>query len=145
MKHSRKKTVLSLFTILFLSPVYAVQDYGNITVSNVGTVIDGDSFKVDIDQWPAIVGKSITIRINELDTPEMRGKCSYEKKLAREAKQFLVSKLRSAKVVELKNIRRGMYFRVIADVYIDKKPFIKMIESQRFYSRYGDKRDWCEN
>lgn len=126
-------------------PAYAAQTYGDITVSRVGTVIDGDSFKVDIDQWPAIVGKSITIRINELDTPEMRGKCDYEKKLAREAKQFLVSKLRSAKAVELKNIRRGKYFRVIADVYIDKKPFIKMIESQRFYSRYGDKRDWCEN
>jgi endonuclease YncB( thermonuclease family) len=41
------------------------------------------------------------------------------KALAQNAKQFTVAKLRAAKVVELRNMQRGKYFRIFADVYTD--------------------------
>lgn len=47
----------------------------------------------------------------------MKGKCQKEKDLARLAKQFTVFKLRGAKVIELRNMQRGKYFRIVADVY----------------------------
>ena len=61
------------------------------------------------------------IRVLGVDTPEMRGKCQSEKLAARRAKQHTVALLRSAKVIELTNMQRGKYFRILANVIIDGK------------------------
>ena len=58
----------------------------------------------------------MSIRINGIDTPELRGKCDKEKQLARLAKHFTVERLRAVRGITLKNIKRGKYFRLIADV-----------------------------
>ena len=60
----------------------AAPQYGTVTVSKVISVYDGDTFRVNIDSLPPIVGKNIAIRVNGVDTPEIRGKCLYEKNLA---------------------------------------------------------------
>ena len=60
----------------------------------------------------------MSIRINGIDTPELLGKCEKEKQLARLAKQFTVERLRAPRSITLKNIKRGKYFRLIADVYV---------------------------
>jgi len=39
--------------------------------------------------------------------------------LARKAKQYTVQRLREGKQVVLRNMRRGKYFRIVADVYVD--------------------------
>ena len=124
-------------------PTYAAKEYGNIIVSRVGTVIDGDSFKVDIDSWPEIAGKGITVRINGIDTPELRGKCEAEKQLARKAKQFAVEALRSAKVVELRNMKRGKYFRVVADVYLDGGSLSNSLINSGNAVIYKKYKAWC--
>jgi endonuclease YncB( thermonuclease family) len=72
--------------LLFSNLVQAKPQYGTVTVSKVISVYDGDTFRVNIDSLPPIVGKNIPIRV---DTPEMPGKCQYEKDLALEAKGFL--------------------------------------------------------
>ena len=54
-----------------------------------------------------------------VDAPELRGKCKSEKVAARKAKQHTVELLRSGKVIELRNMRRGKYFRILANVFID--------------------------
>ena len=58
-------------------------------------------------------------RVAGVDTPEMKAKCQREKVLARQAKQFVVAAIRGAKVIELRNLRRGKYFRIVADVILD--------------------------
>jgi len=118
-----------------------------ITVSEVRTIIDGDSFKVNIDHWPAIIGKSITVRIADIDTPELRGKCQKEKDLARKAKQFSVEKLRNAKAVELKDIKRGKYFRIVANVYIDGVSLGGELLKQGLAVIYSkkSKMNWCNH
>ena len=56
--------------------------------------------------------------MNGIDTPEMRDKRPHIKKIAQKAKQFAVELLRSGDPVELRNMKRGKYFRIVADVYI---------------------------
>jgi len=51
---------------------------------------------VNIASLPPIVGKNIPIRVNGVDTPEIRGKCQYENNLALEARDFVRDKLSNA-------------------------------------------------
>ena len=97
----------------------AAPQYGTVTVSKVISVYDGDTFRVNIASLPPIVGKNIAIRVNGVDTPEIRGKCQYEKNLALEARDFVRSKLANAKEIKLTNLQRGKYFRVVANVLVD--------------------------
>lgn len=93
---------LKTFTILALCitplPLMAKDvSYGNAKVLEVTSIYDGDTFRVNIEGFPPIVGEHIPIRINGIDTPELRGKCDKEKQQARLAKQFTVERLRAAK------------------------------------------------
>ena len=113
MNMSSRLIVLSIFISL---QVQAKPQYGTVTVSKVISVYDGDTFRVNIDSLPPIVGKNIPIRVNGVDTPEIRGKCLYEKNLALKARDFVRAKLANAKEIKLTNLQRGKYFRVVANV-----------------------------
>ena len=108
-----KKLLLLLTLFLGVLSVQAASEYGTVTVSKVISVYDGDTFRVDIDSLPPIVGKNIPIRLNGVDTPEIRGKCKYEKDLAIKARDFVRNKLANAKEIKLNNLQRGKYFRVV--------------------------------
>lgn len=114
-------TSLSIIFFIFL-PLYASKgkSYGEVVISEVVYVYDGDTFKVNINSWPPIIGREISIRVYGVDTPELKGGDSYTKDLALKAKLYTKNRLRNAKVITLKNIRRGKYFRIVADVYIDR-------------------------
>ena len=80
---SNKKTFYEKIIILsLLTFVVNAKDYGSVTVSKVISVYDGDTFRVSIKIYPPIVGENIAIRVNGIDTPEIRGKCPSEKVLA---------------------------------------------------------------
>ncbi len=96
-----------------------VQKYADVTVSRLLRIIDGDTFACDIDTHSPIAGKNISIRLRGIDTPELRDKDPELRKFAYEEKERLERLLTSAKVIELRNIARGKYFRIVADVYID--------------------------
>jgi hypothetical protein len=55
------KIIIGLCIILTFSllPAQAKPQYGTVTVSKVTSVYDGDTFRVDIDSLPPIVGKNI--------------------------------------------------------------------------------------
>ncbi|BFU76932.1 hypothetical protein ALC152_01470 [Arcobacter sp. 15-2] len=139
------KAIILLF--LFIGTIEAKQTYGSVIVDAVVSIYDGDTFRVNINSYPPIIGKNMSIRLNGVDTPEMRGKCQTEKLLARKAKQLTVSKLRSAKVVELRNIQKGKYFRIVADVYLDNISLATVLIENNLAVYYdGGKKikDWCE-
>ncbi|MCG8563557.1 MAG: thermonuclease family protein [Desulfobacterales bacterium] len=109
-----------LILLLFISPALAGSiSYGNAHVSRVRSVYDGDTFRCDIDGWPPVAGVNISVRISGIDTPEKRGSSDRVKKLARAARDLTVRELGRAGEVELRNIRRGKYFRLLAEVYVD--------------------------
>ena len=57
-----KKLLLLLILSLGVFSSQAAPEYGTVTVSKVISVYDGDTFRVDIDSLPPIVGKNIPIR-----------------------------------------------------------------------------------
>ena len=124
----------------------APKNYGNAIVEQVTSIYDGDTFRATIQGWPALIGEKMSIRLNGIDTPEMRGKCPKEKQLARQAKQHTVALLRAAKVVELKNMQRGKYFRIVADVYVDNVSLTQSLINANFGVPYFGKtkaKNWC--
>ena len=102
------KLLTLVFIIIATQSLQAAPQYGTVTVSKVISVYDGDTFRVNIDSLPPIVGKNIAIRVNGVDTPEIRGKCQYEKDLALEARDFVRGKLANAKEIKLTNFYRGV-------------------------------------
>ncbi|MCI5143846.1 MAG: hypothetical protein D3909_19415 [Candidatus Electrothrix sp. ATG1] len=71
---------------------------------------------MDLKGHHPLFGDDISVRIAGIDTPEIKGKCSQEKKLAQEAKVVVEKILKKARKIKLKNVRRGKYFRIVADV-----------------------------
>ena len=137
---------LVIILTLFIAAVQAAPQYGTVTVSKVISVYDGDTFRVDINSLPPIVGKNIPIRVNGVDTPEIRGKCQYEKNLALKARDFVRDKLSNAKEIKLTNLQRGKYFRVVANVLVDGVSLEQELLDNKLAYRYdgGKKLSWCE-
>ena len=140
-----KKLLLLLILSLGVFSSQAAPEYGTVIVSKVISVYDGDTFRVDIDSLPPIVGKNIPIRLNGIDTPEIRGKCQYEKDLALIARDFVRNKLANAKEIKLTKLQRGKYFRVVADVMIDGVSLEKELLENKLAYKYtgGKKSSWC--
>jgi endonuclease YncB( thermonuclease family) len=140
------KFSLSLLALcLGVFSVQAAPEYGTVKVSKVISVYDGDTFRVDIDSLPPIVGKNIPIRLNGVDTPEIQGKCQQEKDLALEARDFVRNKLANAKEIKLTKLQRGKYFRVVADVYFDGVSLEQELLDNELAYKYtgGKKSSWC--
>ena len=147
-KLNSKMKKLPLYLIFYLGffSVQAAPEYGTAIVSKVISVYDGDTFRVDIDSLPPIVGKNIPIRLNGVDTPEIRGKCKYEKDLAVKARDFVRNKLANAKEIKLTKLQRGKYFRVVADVMIDGVSLEQELLDNELAYKYtgGKKSSWCD-
>lgn len=135
--------IKAFFILLLILPGIALAGQKDKDVQVV-SVYDGDTFHVNIWYWPVIIGKNMPIRVNGVDTPEIRGKCDAEKLKALDAKRFTVAFLASGKV-QLRNLRRGKYFRIISDVYVgDRSLATELIHAglARPYNG-GTRQGWC--
>ena len=141
----KKISVFLLACILSLN-IYAAIQYGSVTVSKVISVYDGDTFRVNIDSLQPLIGKNIPIRLEGVDTPEINGKCQYEKDLALKARDFVRSKLLNAAEIKLKDLQRGKYFRIVAKVYIDGVSLEEELLQNGLAYQYngGKKSNWCK-
>ena len=139
------KFLVVLFMLVSSAAFAADKHFGDVVVSQVTSIYDADTFKVNIKAWPDIIGERISVRVLGVDAPEIRGKCTSEKAAARQAKQFTVQYLRSGSYIELRNIKRGKYFRILADVFVDGRNLAKALISANHGRPYnGGKREgWC--
>jgi endonuclease YncB( thermonuclease family) len=138
----------NIFIILILLNSIIVasnaEDYSDVSVSRIIKVIDGDTFRVDIHELPDIIGKNIRIRILGIDAPEINGKCAFEKELAIKARDFVQMLLDNADSVVLKNLDRGNFFRLLAEVIVDGKNLGELLIAKDLAVRYqGKKSSWC--
>jgi len=139
-------TLLIIFTtILIQAEPLKGKDYGAVTVTEVTSIHSGNIFTVNIKNYPELIGSHITILINGIDIPEIKGKCQKEIDLAHEAKQYTVSMLSEAKTIELRNMKRGKEFRIIADVYADGKSLAEELMKNKLgvYNDGVKQKDWC--
>ena len=120
--------------------------YGHVLADEVVGVYDGDTITVTINDWPSLIGQAIAVRVAGVDAPEIRGECAAEKVLAREARAFTRKAVTGAKRVELRNLRRDKYFRVLADVCLDGKPLSDGLIREGLGRHYegGRKLGWCD-
>lgn len=140
-----KKLLIAILLLVTVNISFAEKTYGNLTITKVDSVHDGDTFTITVPKWPAIVGEGIEIRVNGIDTPEIRGKCKYEIDLAYKAKEFTTAFLTTTSKIYLKNMSRDMYFRIDADVIVDGKSLSQeLIKAGLGYEYYGaTKKLWC--
>ncbi|MBU2643636.1 thermonuclease family protein [bacterium] len=121
--------------------------YGNIQGAKYIRNYDGDTITDNIPGYPPIIGENISIRMNGIDTPEIKGKCAREKALAKKARQQVRSLLVHARNIELRNIQRGKYFRIVADVWIDGLSINQILIREKLAVPYDGGRKtflWCE-
>jgi len=132
--------------LVFHYKYYLTSDFKYITLDRV---YDGDTFFVNIKYVNKLLGKRIGIRINGIDTPELRTKDQCEKTRGIAAKLYLKMKLDNAKKILLKGCKRGKYFRLVCDVIVDGENIGDLLVEKGygyFYSG-GTKPeiDYCKN
>lgn len=136
--------VLVLLTCLLVSPTAAMAqetNYGDMEAVVV-RVVDGDTIIVDIPDLPPVIGKNIGIRISGCDTPELHDKHPEKRARAQQAKSFVTTLLQGKKV-RLKDVKRGKYFRLIADVIIQQISLSTLLIDEGYAKPYsGGKGEW---
>jgi len=140
--------MIKLVLIIFLlKPVLLNAEDLKIRKDQIVKIYDGDTFFINIDNTLDVFGKNLGIRIKGVDTPEIRGKCSQEKFKAILAKEYLKESLDKANCIILKNLERGKYFRVLADVYINGENMADKLLNQNLAVKYqgGKKHNFCNN
>lgn len=140
------QAILFFFTLLvFLTGVSLAgkgptADFEAFCVDNY----DGDTLTVDIPGLLPIFGYHIKVRVKGIDTPEIKGKCEQERKLARKAR-MLTRRLCVGRKIELRNCERGKYFRLVCDVVCQGRNLASYLLDQRVARPYrgGKRKGWC--
>jgi endonuclease YncB( thermonuclease family) len=114
-------------TIGYLAGFFPGRESEEILTVEVVSIYDGDTLKVNIPNFPPICGRGISIRIKGIDAPEVKSKDKKIRELALKAKKLVSKKLSNAKEIVLRNIERGKYFRIIADVFVDGKNLAEIL------------------
>ena len=156
MKNIITSAIIAL-SIIVTIPAYAagsdiyvdyVRNYDGDTV----TVNLIDLQDIDMDETYAVLWKKIGIRVNGVDTPEIRTRCAQEKVLGKQAKALVKDVLKDAEYLSLRNVKRGKYFRIVADIIINPgtpdEVNLKdiLLESGLAVAYDGGKKtkNWCE-
>lgn len=118
-----------------------------VSVDKVVSVYDGDTMRVNVSGWPPVVGQNMPIRLRGVDTPEIRGKCQEEKRQAYAARNYVRERVAQAHAIELRNIERGKYFRLVADVYLDGVLLSNELTAAGLARNYdgGRRSPWCQS
>ena len=140
------KSICALFALFLSGQALADETYGDLIVTKLVRVYDGDTIYVDVETLPAIIGSEMPFRIRGVDTPEIRRpKCEKERELGLKAKAFVEERLQTASRIELLKIDRGNFFRIVADVVYDGKRIAEEIVAAGHGVVYDEKKkkDWC--
>jgi len=142
-----KKLVFLILPFLLSPTVSFAKSYGDIQGADYIRNYDGDTITFNLPGLHPIIGEKISIRVNGIDTPEIRGKCEKEKYDAQQTKEMVADILKDAESIDLKNIERGKYFRIVADVFVDGESLAdELIEAGMAVPYDGGKKthNWCE-
>lgn len=116
----------------------------------VGTVIytatligcyDGDTCKIKIDNAPEIVAEQ-SLRFKGFDTPEIRGKCEQEKKLAKQAKAMTIEYMKTVGKLYSDNGERGKYGRLLVSTPELQEELIANGLAREYDG--GKRQSWCD-
>ena len=128
----------NLFLLLLLSTNAYAGDF---------RVIDGDTIAI-LKNKPDLSSLPISIRILDIDTPEIKGKCEAEKAKAKEAKLFVQKLINDPKNKITYTIAGWDKYggRVLGNVFIDGKSLSELMIAKGLAREYhGEaKSSWCD-
>ncbi len=108
---------------------------------------DADTITVDIPGVHPIIGDNISVRVSGIDAPEIKGHGPCEKEASRNAKKLVENLLKNAKRIDLVNVDKDKYFRLLADVKIDGVDLKSLLLKNNLAYQYAggtkEKRNWC--
>ncbi len=113
--------------------------------ARVLSVYDGDTVKVEATMWPGLAWTG-SVRVEGVDTPEIRGKCEGEKRKAVAARDFVRKQV--GKRITLVNVKKGKYAgRVVARIRLaDGTDLTELLIRAKHGRPYdgGRRRGWCD-
>lgn len=121
--------------------------FSAILFATIVSVYDGDTFKVNLPCEMDVICKNIPVRIEHIDTPEIRSVCvddharAYEKILAQQAKDITQKILLPGMVITLAHPKRDKYFRLLAEVPLVTAELMKAGVAHLYEG--GKKSSWC--
>ena len=146
----KTKPLTFLLALSFLisgsTTVNAKQKFGDYEGAIYVSNYDGDTITFNLPNLHPIIGKKISIRLNGIDTPEIKGKCEKEKYDAEQAREMVRDILKDAEKITLKNMQRGKYFRIASDVIVDGESLGNMLVEAGMAIRYDGRKKthkWC--
>lgn len=100
-------------------------------------VYDGDTITI-ASKLPFVDSPlyRLSVRLDGIDTPEIKSKSEDEKSCAKEARDELASLILN-KEIQLKNIKTEKYGRILADVYLDEIHINQWLIEKRMAVKYG--------
>jgi endonuclease YncB( thermonuclease family) len=108
---------------------------------------DGDTFTANISSVHPLLGDKITVRVGGIDTPEMHSDKPCERQAAFKAQQAVQKILAEARRIDLRNVQRDKYFRVLADVVVDGRSLADYLLRARMAVPYDGQAkedvNWC--
>ena len=142
-----KKLAFLILPFLLLPTYSFAKSFGDYQGAVYVQNYDGDTVTFNLPGLHPIIGEKISIRVNGIDTPEIRGKCEKEKYDVQQARDMVADILKDAEQITLKNMERGKYFRIAAVVIVDEENLAGMLVEAGMAVRYdGGKKihKWCE-
>ncbi len=128
------------------SVAFAADTIPGPIVASVVSVSDGDTITVNAHYpWPGTTIRT-AVRINGIDTPEIRCLCDEETELAKRARDYVRATVGDH--VQLTNIALGKYAgRIIADVALaDGRSLAALVIAEGLAREYhgGARLGWCD-
>lgn len=133
-------------TTLLTSAAQAEEPLAGPVKATFVSCYDGDTCRFNVVLWPGITAHT-AVRVRGIDTPEIAGKCGSEKSAAAEARDFIVTRLSAAQLVQLTDIEPDKYAgRVIANIMLDGQSAAEMMISSGYAREYdgGSRDSWCD-
>lgn len=110
---------------------------------------DADTITFDIPNVHPLFGKNISVRVLGVDTAEMKGHGPCEREAARKAKALVYKTLTASRQIELVNLGRDKYFRILADVKVNGASIAEILIKSGLAVPYDggtkQKIDWCKS
>ena len=111
-------------------------------------IVDGDTFIGDVKLSDEMEVMSVSIRLRNVDTPEIHGECDAEIRKARYAKQRLAELIPVGSTIEIKNIKNDKYAgRIDANVFDSANRDVgNILVRENVGRKYsgGKRKPWCQ-
>lgn len=138
-KQERKEMVLTASRLAYTDEFLGVQFISNY---------DGDTLMVELPGLPRVFGHHISVRVKHVDTPEMMSSDPCARAVAAEGREKVGALLRTAKTIDLINVDRDKYFRILAEVRINGTLMLHefLIDNRLAIPYEGDQKskiNWC--